>query len=109
MYTKTVSIWEEVIPDSISFLDIAPEECKMDLEGSSYVGSKNTTPSCLSCQRWDTQSPHTHTFTASDLPDETLSDAGNMCRNPNQKADGPWCYTTHSDTEWEYCDIPLCK
>ena len=28
----------------------------------------------------------------------------NMCRNPNNRPDGLWCYTTDLDTRWEYCN-----
>ena len=29
----------------------------------------------------------------------------NFCRNPDD-GDRVWCYTTDSDTRWEYCDVP---
>ena len=45
-------------------------------------------------------------FDPSDFPDATVADAGSSCRNPEFKPMGPYCYT--SETDWEYCDIPLC-
>ena len=42
------------------------------------------------------------------LPDDSVTDAGNMCRNP----DGDltiWCFTSHETGEWNYCDVPLCS
>ena len=33
----------------------------------------------------------------------------NYCRNPDNSAGGPWCYTTDPNTRWEYCDVPKCS
>ena len=42
------------------------------------------------------------------MPEETLADAHNYCRNPTNFGRGPWCYTTDPKKRWEYCDINLC-
>lgn len=52
------------------------------------------------------------------FPDGSVAAAGAGCRNPvsdvfNSAAsadpDGPWCFTTSSEAEWEYCfDLPQC-
>jgi hypothetical protein len=35
--------------------------------------------------------------------------SGNMCRNPDEKADrGLWCYTIDPDVAWQWCDLPYC-
>ena len=52
---------------------------------------------------------YSHSVTAEDLPDASLDDAWNFCRNPSNEPNGPWCYTTNTETEWEYCDVPLCR
>ena len=66
------------------------------------------TVSGRSCQRWDSQSPHRHrNDKARKFPDNTVSDAANFCRNPDNGS-GPWCYTTDPDQRWEYCEVPPC-
>lgn len=62
----------------------------------------------LECQRWDTTTPHHHTFTDSDFPgDGSKSAANNYCRNPDNEP-RPWCYTTSEFKRWAFCDIPSC-
>ena len=70
------------------------------------MGTKNVTPGGRDCQRWDSQTPHTHSWTSIDrFPDTTtLQDVSNFCRN-GRNDDGPWCFTTDPNTVWEYCDI----
>ena len=45
--------------------------------------------------------------TDGDLPDASLSDAANYCRNPEDKED-VYCYTTDSQVDWNYCYVPYC-
>jgi hypothetical protein len=89
--------------------DVIPN-CKHTTLGKEYFGKISETKSGKKCQAWVSQSPQTHkVFTPSDFPageSETL--ARNFCRNPDNSADGPWCYTTDKDTRWEYCDILMC-
>lgn len=33
---------------------------------------------------------------------------GQNCRNPDNDANGPWCYTTDPTKKWDYCHIPDC-
>ena len=50
-----------------------------------------------------------HSVEGEDLPDGSLIDAVNYCRNPtSKKGDLPWCYTTDPDQKWDYCDVPMC-
>ncbi len=63
-----------------------------------------------SCQRWDSQTPHSHDRKNTDkFPDASLSDAANYCRNPDNEPNGPWCYTTHPYTRWQHCDVQFCE
>ncbi|XP_078700917.1 uncharacterized protein LOC144927396 [Branchiostoma floridae x Branchiostoma belcheri] len=57
------------------------------------------------CQRWDSQSPHTHSHTPQAHPDAGLEE--NFCRNPDNK-DRPWCYTTNPTLRWDYCNVMEC-
>ena len=80
-----------------------PRVCVEAMTGgsASYRGCQTTTPSGRTCQAWDTQSPHGHSYTPANYPDAGLE--SNYCRDPgnDQKI---WCYTTDPDTRWEYCD-----
>ena len=73
---------------------------------SQYVGTHNTTVSGAICQRWDSQTPQSHTQTADKFPEATLAETNNYCRNPGGQAT-PWCYTVNGP-RWEYCNIPKC-
>ncbi len=69
------------------------------------MGTVNMTVSGKTCQQWGSQSPHSHTLT----PFSRIYLSGhNYCRNPEKRGDMPWCYTTDTDTRWEYCNVPTC-
>ena len=85
-------------------------ECLFTRHGTAYMGAVSRTRSGQTCQRWDTQTPHSHPYvTATFFPDQTVAAAGNRCRNPRaDRAGGVWCYTNQTQTQWEYCDVPRC-
>ena len=60
------------------------------------------------CQRWDTQSPNTHSYTDADMVDGSLAAAENYCRVPVGSS-RPWCYSADA-WSWNYCDLsfPMC-
>ncbi|XP_074642044.1 C-type mannose receptor 2-like [Tubulanus polymorphus] len=90
--------------------DVFNQECMVDKMGDEYVGNLSVTLDETPCQRWDKQWPNRHSFVDSNFPDESVSDAGNHCRNPDKKPEGPWCFL--SDTRrgnWMFCDVPLCS
>ncbi|CAH1777726.1 unnamed protein product [Owenia fusiformis] len=92
--------------------DWTPEslECKFDAVGMWYSGKLSVTKSGRTCQRWDAQYPHQHTWNnILHFPEDTLAEASNYCRNPDEMSDGPWCYTTDSNSRWEFCDVKLCS
>lgn len=68
-----------------------------------YRGLKSTTKTGKTCQRWDSQTPHSHSITKERYPNSGLFE--NYCRNADHEPDGAWCYTTDEDTRWEYCGI----
>merc|ERR1719219_1341198 len=79
-------------------------ECKNDLLGNDYQGSKTRTKSGKKCLRWDQMA--WLAFGHRDFPDGHLKLAGNKCRNPG-KVHGPWCYT--GAKTWEFCDVKECS
>uniref|UniRef100_A0A3Q3AT96 Kringle domain-containing protein n=1 Tax=Kryptolebias marmoratus TaxID=37003 RepID=A0A3Q3AT96_KRYMA len=74
--------------------------------GEDYRGHHSTTENGYICQRWDSQSPHSHKFTPTIYPNHSLEE--NYCRNPEGNL-RPWCYTTSWFKKWDYCSIPRCK
>ena len=76
-----------------------------EAQQADYRGTIATTVSGKTCQRWDSQFPHSHSNSPSDRPLSGLEE--NYCRNPDGE-DTAWCYTTDSDKRWEACDVPTC-
>ena len=70
--------------------------------GTEYIGCQQETVSGLTCQNWETNWPHSHSFNALSAPDAHLGNH-NHCRNPDKDPNGIWCYTTDPSTRWEYC------
>ena len=68
--------------------------------GREFMSSKYfQTESGITCQAWDSQTPHAHLY--------SYVSTSNYCTNPD-KGPKPWCYTTDPDVRWEYCNIPYC-
>jgi len=82
--------------------EIQHSECNEDNHGNgaNYRGCQSVTINGHTCQRWDSQTPHTHYKTPSGYPDAGLED--NYCRNPDGEA-RIWCYTTEPSKRWDYC------
>ena len=81
-------------------------------DGSTYAGTQSTTINGYTCQRWDSNWPHLKKEFASDpnnFPEDSLSEAENYCRQPEEGETKPWCYTTNMLTRWDYCDIEKCS
>lgn len=75
--------------------------------GKAYRGKKATTVAGTPCQAWAAQDPHRHRiFTPESNPRAGLEK--NYCRNPDDDANGPWCYTMNPNKLFDYCDVPLC-
>eukprot|EP00105_Crassostrea_gigas_P043077 XP_019927225.1 PREDICTED: plasminogen [Crassostrea gigas] len=87
---------------NISDCETPPLEClpNNDPKGEKYFGTMSVAKTGDPCQRWDSQTPHEHSF-------DKLSDQENYCRNSDGD-NAPWCYTTNKDNRWEYCAIPHC-
>jgi hypothetical protein len=72
-----------------------------------YAGNIMETETGRTCQPWDSKLPHQHNEQAVNFPERHLGDAQNYCRNPDNKTDGPWCYTM--EPVWEHCNISRCE
>ncbi|KAI8490987.1 hypothetical protein Bbelb_314060 [Branchiostoma belcheri] len=91
--------------DDVFACDALPTRCFYAVDkGRSYAGHVNRAGDRL-CQRWDSQSPHTHPHTPQAHPDAGLEE--NFCRNPDNK-ERPWCYTTDPALRWDYCNVMEC-
>ncbi|XP_065795166.1 hepatocyte growth factor isoform X1 [Muntiacus reevesi] len=75
--------------------------------GKNYMGSLSKTRSGLTCSMWDKnmEDLHRHIFWE---PDASKLNK-NYCRNPDDDAHGPWCYTGNPLIPWDYCPISRCE
>lgn len=81
------------------------DDCRIG-SGKHYMGSVNVTETGISCQKWSSQTPHTHDTPPLVFPE--LEDSENYCRNIGGQMRQPWCYTEDKHVRWQHCDIPLC-
>jgi len=82
------------------------DKCKCgssDILQEDYRGNISRTRQGVPCQRWDTRSPHNHSYNP-----KSYGLDGNYCRNPGKHKIRPWCYTTDPSKQWDYCDVPTC-
>eukprot|EP00079_Xenopus_tropicalis_P034046 XP_017947817.1 PREDICTED: hepatocyte growth factor isoform X3 [Xenopus tropicalis] len=75
--------------------------------GSTYKGTLSRTRFRLPCSMWEKnlQDLKRHTFNE---PDVSILEK-NYCRNPDNDAHGPWCYTDDPFVPWDYCHISRCE
>ncbi|XP_057692146.1 hepatocyte growth factor [Corythoichthys intestinalis] len=84
---------------------VETRDCYLD-KGEAYRGTVDTTPTGLTCQRWDSQYPHNHSFIPEAYPCKELRE--NYCRNPDGQ-EFPWCFTTDPRVRTMSCtNIPQC-
>ena len=72
-----------------------------------YKGTQSVTREGYTCQKWTEQSPQSHDFTAANYSDKGVGDH-NYCRNPEEKYDKTWCFTTDPSKQWDWCVVPIC-
>ncbi|XP_035672993.1 semaphorin-5B-like [Branchiostoma floridae] len=81
-------------------------DCQVD-NGRFYGGTTAVTSTGRTCQRWDSQTPHQHTWTHANHPTSRLEE--NYCRNPDPtNRVQPWCLTTDPGPVREKCEVPPC-
>ena len=106
---------ESFIPEiaqinGLLYFDLGEDFCVKLNFNSNYNGTMNYTLNGLTCQRWDSQSPHRHHYT--DLgffSGATLEEVANYCRTPDGSG-WPWCFTTSVEVRSQVChiDMKLC-
>ncbi|XP_053387866.1 apolipoprotein(a)-like [Mercenaria mercenaria] len=68
-----------------------------------YMGAQSITVSGKMCLNWVDVNPNMQ-----GLPDTSVDKARNKCRDP--KGYGrPWCFTSATTYDWEFCHIPVCQ
>uniref|UniRef100_A0A3Q3AWV8 Prothrombin n=1 Tax=Kryptolebias marmoratus TaxID=37003 RepID=A0A3Q3AWV8_KRYMA len=75
--------------------------------GFYYDGRVNITKTGKVCQQWSSSYPHPihREFNASER-NSNLQE--NFCRNPDNRPEGPWCFTTDPGVQKETCKVPKC-
>ncbi|XP_039209378.1 hepatocyte growth factor isoform X6 [Crotalus tigris] len=76
--------------------------------GTNYMGNLAQTRFGLTCSMWDKniQDLRRHLPIYKDLDIGKVKK--NYCRNPDDDAHGPWCYTSNPQIPWDYCRISRC-
>lgn len=76
-------------------------------KGVNYDGNVNITQSGRPCQYWRHSFPHPimREFNISE-PNSNLDE--NFCRNPDNRPEGPWCFTQDPTVQKEACRVPTC-
>ena len=77
-------------------------------KGVEYLGDANRTIDGIPCQRWCSQTPHSHEYTIPNKSwDDTIEEAGSLCRTPKTASVGyelwPWGFTLYPAIRWAYC------
>ena len=95
-------ILKNAIPSEITDTSDCDETISGENE-SGYRGCQSKTVDGITCQGWDSQTPHWHASTPTNMPGAGLG-KHNYCRNPDNDPGGIWCFTTDPDQRWAYCD-----
>ncbi|CAF1092877.1 unnamed protein product, partial [Didymodactylos carnosus] len=111
-----------ILPKTIHLNDrhFANTDCYSASFGGDYEGTRNYTVTNSPCKPWtQTVSPNNYCRNVENAVlkflkiydnnfQNYMDDKKLKLKNPENAAPyGPWCYVTN--TEWEYCGIPLCR
>ena len=83
-------------------------DCKVTDRGWEYGGSGVSQSHQGTCQRWDTDTPHSGYQDLNFHPDSSWGDAANLCRNPDIDPGGIWCYVDNPAIRIGFCQVPIC-
>ncbi|XP_045184352.2 sushi, von Willebrand factor type A, EGF and pentraxin domain-containing protein 1-like [Mercenaria mercenaria] len=72
-----------------------------------YAGTKNVTPSGYACENWVDHSSDWR-VNAEWMPESTIADAKNYCRQPADQNWNIWCFSSNPNHEYELCGISQC-
>ena len=74
---------------------------RLPVPGSDYIGDVSRTASGKTCQRWDSQYPHSHS---------RPKWPHNKCRNPGGSKAKPWCVVADGQPgpKIGFCDVQKC-
>lgn len=64
------------------------------------------TVNLYTCQRWDSQHPHKHTYRPHSFVDKIYPE--NYCRT-TPDTERNWCYTSDRKMRWDYCNVKDCR
>ncbi|EMP34804.1 Hepatocyte growth factor [Chelonia mydas] len=85
--------------------DVSNEQDCYRGNGKNYMGNLSKTRSGLTCSMWDKNIDdlrrHIPVFREPDISKLKK----NYCRNPDDDAHGPWCYTSNPLIPWDYCPV----
>ncbi|XP_006820856.1 uncharacterized protein LOC102803543, partial [Saccoglossus kowalevskii] len=101
--SQVISLKTNFRNDPYDYYERKGVECFVMWDKSDYRGTKTTTVGGETCQKWSSQSPHSHIRTEERYPNMGLGDH-NYCRNPDGEED-TWCYTSNPNVRWEFCDV----
>ncbi|XP_077999538.1 plasminogen-like isoform X2 [Glandiceps talaboti] len=101
--TNSVNLRTDYTGNPYDYYEREDMECFVMWDKSDYRGTKYETVNGNVCQKWTSQSPHTHLRTPENYPNKGLGDH-NYCRNPDGE-EKTWCYTTDPNIRWEFCDV----
>ncbi|KAL4219104.1 hypothetical protein ACF0H5_021687 [Mactra antiquata] len=101
--------WEpcDIYPCLYETYEVEDSHCYSNQNSGSYNGTVAVTVGGNICQNWADQTPHSHIYDATYMPDGSLAEARNYCRDPNRIGFN-WCFTTNPNVRWEPCDIHPC-
>lgn len=96
--------------NNFQFSSNQPDRVDCKYSNQPFRGKISTTKNGYTCQKWDAGiNPATiQVHRPNYRPDENDRDH-NYCRNPDDDANGAWCYTTSPDVRYDYCEIPRCE
>ncbi|XP_048357166.1 hepatocyte growth factor isoform X1 [Sphaerodactylus townsendi] len=77
--------------------------------GTNYMGNLAQTRFGLTCSMWDENIQDLMRHLPIYREPDVSKLKRNYCRNPDDDAHGPWCYTNDPHIPWDYCSLSRCE